>query len=114
MSATCTCTCLGCQHFHYGHAPAAGQDAHHMRLLLALDLSIAAACRSRGIKACNGQDGDDDEPCEIGTLHARTGRLAIALAAMIADHTDSAQAAAALCALSVELAKVIGGRTRVS
>lgn len=56
----------GCSTFHRRSDIAEGQDAHHTRLLLALDVSLAAACRSRGIAACNGMD--DDESCEVGTL----------------------------------------------
>ncbi len=46
MITSPTCTCLGCAHFHLDAAPAEGQDAHHTRILLALDLSLAAAFRS--------------------------------------------------------------------
>jgi hypothetical protein len=80
-TCTCTCTCLGCRHFHLGAEPVEGQDAHHNRLLLALDRSIAAAFRARGVAACDGLD--DSEPCEVGTLHSRTAQLAIALATVI-------------------------------
>ena len=79
----CHCECLGCSTFHSSSDIAEGQEAHHTRLLLALDLSIAAACRSRGIAACNGID--DSEPCEVGALHTRSAELAIALAAAIEE-----------------------------
>ncbi len=85
MSPSPTCTCRGCAHFHLDAAPTEGQDAHHTRILLALDLSLAAACRSRGVPACNGQDEDRHAAarCDVGTLHTRAGELAIALAAML-------------------------------
>ena len=114
------CSCLGCRTFHLGAAPAEGQDAHHTRLLLALDLSLAAACRSRGIPACNGQDGDDAQAtdgCDIGTLHTRAGELAVELAAAIEEPSSTRQAeraGEALESLLAELRKVIGDRRRVS
>jgi hypothetical protein len=42
-------------------ALAEGRDAHHTRLLLALDLSLTAACRSRGIPGAHWTD--DDQYC---------------------------------------------------
>ena len=78
-------------------------------------MSIAAACRSRGIAACNGVD--DDEPCEVGTLHARSADLAIAFAAVIEESSDSTlveRVASSLDALLVELANATAGKPRVS
>jgi hypothetical protein len=95
----------GCKHLCAQDPAAEGQDAHHTRLLLALDLSIAAACRSRGIPACNGQDAADPhatDGCEIGRLHTRAAELAIALAAMIEDHNQGFRAARALGDLSAD------------
>lgn len=82
-AAHCECACLGCQHFCSQFPSVDGQNAHHARLLLALDRSIAAACRARGISACNGQGRCD--PCEVGTLHTRAAELAIALAKVLDD-----------------------------
>jgi hypothetical protein len=111
----CDCACLGCTTFHRSSDIAEGQDAHHRRLLLALDVSIAAVCRSRGIAACNGID--DDEPCEVGMLHTRAAGLAIALAAVIEEPSDSAfveRVASALDGLLAELVNVTAGKPRVS
>jgi hypothetical protein len=112
---TCECLCLGCRSCPLGEAPAEGQDAHHTRLLLALDLSIAAACRSRGVAACNGID--DSEPCEVGSLHTRTAALAIALAAAIEQPSDGVlveRATSSLEALLAEFARTITGKAMVS
>jgi hypothetical protein len=111
----CGCACLGCAIFHRSSDLAEGQVAHHTRLLLALDVSIAALCRSRGIAACNGID--DDEPCEVGMLHTRAAGLAIALAAVIEEPSDSAlveRVASALDGLLAELANITAGKPRPS
>lgn len=42
----CDCACLGCSTFHRSRDLAEVPDAHHTRLLLALDVTIAAACAS--------------------------------------------------------------------
>src|SRR5262245_41391911 len=117
MSEThhCDCACLGCATFHRSGDVADGRDAHHTRFLLALDLSIAAACRSRGIAACDGLD--DNEPCEVGTLHTRSAELAIALAAAIEQPSDDAlvaRATASLEALLAEFARTTAGKPMVS
>jgi hypothetical protein len=107
----CDCICLGCASFHRSSDLAEGQDAHHTRLLLALDVSFAVACRSRGIVACSGID--DDESCEVGTLHTRAAGLAIA----IEEPSDVAlveRVASALRGLLAELVNVIAGKARVS
>jgi len=119
-TTTSTCPCRGCRTFHLGAAPSEGQDAHHTRLLLALDLSLAAACRSRAVPACNGQDGDDahaTDSCDIGTLHTRAGELAVELAAAIEEPSSTRQAeraGEALESLLAELRRVFGDRPRVS
>jgi hypothetical protein len=116
-SPTCTCTCLGCEHFHLGGTPPTeGQDAHHTRILLALDLSLAAACRSRGVPACNGQGEDPHtaDGCDVGALHTCAGELAIALAAMLEERGGLERAVAALEQLDAELGRVLGNRPHVS
>jgi len=89
---------------------------------MAFDLSLAAACRARGIPACDGQEDDDPhatDGCDIGMLHARAAELAIALAAAIEDPgsreliTPAERATDALDALLRELARVIGDRPSV-
>lgn len=55
-------------------------------MLVALDRSVAAAARGRGIPACDGLD--DDTPCDIGMLHSVTAEVAIAFAAMLEDPTN--------------------------
>jgi len=59
----------------HGNGPAEGRQAHHTRLLLALDLSLAAARRSRVVPARNGQGEDPhaSASCDVGTLHTRAG-----------------------------------------
>ncbi len=116
MTSSPTCSCLGCKHYHLDAAPTEGQDAHHTRILLALDLSLAAACRSRGVRACNGQDDDPHAAggCDAGTLHTRAGELAVALAAMLEERGGTARAVAALEQLDVELGRVLGDRRRVA
>lgn len=117
-SEYCDCECMGCSHFH--GSPEEGQDAHHARLLLALDRSLAAACRSRGIDACDGLN--DDAPCEVGTLHTRAGELAVTLAAALenprgtsaGDRAHFDRAHDALEALLLDLATAVGDRPKVS
>lgn len=78
----CDCACLGCQHFcSSSGSPAAGKDAHHTRLLLALDRSIQAACLARGIASCDGLESDG--ACEAGALHTLSAGFAIALAEVL-------------------------------
>ena len=117
-AASCECPCLGCEYFCVQDPPAEGQDAHRTRLLLALDLSIAAACRTRGIAACNGQEHDAHATgCDMGALHSRVGELAVELATAIDDPSSSKQAVRAgdaLEALLTELRRVIGDKPRVS
>jgi len=96
------CACLGCSTFHRSSDIAEGPYAHHTRLLLALDLSIAAARRSRGIAACDGID--DSAPCEVGMLHTRSAELAIALVAPIEEPSNSAHAGRATSAVDALLA----------
>ena len=94
-------------HFHAGNAQIDGHDAHHTRLLLALDLSVAAACRAQGVDACDGLAADAH--CEVGTLRTKTAELASALAAAIEDPA-SRSASDQLAALLEELRRVIGGK----
>ena len=111
----CTCTCRGCQHFHLDHAPAEGHDGHHTRLLLALDRSSAAACRSRGIPACNGIGDDSAGDCEIGSLHTRTAELVLSLARAFEEpQAIEIAAVSSLMAFLEDLARVVGGKPRVS
>ena len=116
----CGCTCRGCRHFHLAAEPAEGEHAHHARLLMAFDLSLAATCRSRAMPACNGQGSDDPHAtsgCEMGSLHSRAGELAVELAAAIEDPSSDKQAGRAgeaLAALLVELRKVIADWASVS
>lgn len=107
----CDCACLGCESFH-GVDVEEGQDAHHARLLLALDRSIAAACRSRGIAACDGID--DKAPCEIGTLHTRAGELAGALAAMLEDPAHVSRVESAVLTLAAQLRIEFVGKPKLS
>ena len=115
----CGCTCRGCRHFHLAAKPAEGEAAHHARLLMAFDLSLAATCRSRAMPACNGLGGDDPHAtgCEISSLHSRAGELAVELAAAIEDPSSDKQAGRAgdaLTALLAELRGVIGDWSKVS
>lgn len=82
---TCECSCLGCKHFCGQDAPVDGHQAHHVRMLVALDRSVAAAARGRGIPACDGLD--DDAPCDLGMMHSVAAEVAIAFAAMLEDPT---------------------------
>jgi hypothetical protein len=79
----CDCECYGCQQFHADGTAGATRDDHTRRLLLAIDVSISAACRARGIAACDGYPGATEDPCDIGTLHTRAAELAVALADVI-------------------------------
>ena len=121
MICYCDCECKGCEHSHGGALGIEeGRDAHHARLLLALDRSIAAACRSRGVDACDGLD--DARPCTIGTLHTRAGELAAAIARVLddpdgpstwsRDHFDAAHSA--LEVLLLDFHAAVTGRPRTS
>jgi hypothetical protein len=116
----CGCTCRGCRHFHLAAKPAEGEAAHHARLLMAFDLSLAATCRRRAMPACNGQGSDDPHAtsgCEMGSLHSRAGELAVELATAIEDPSSDKQAGRvgdALAALLIELRGVIGDWSKVS
>ena len=81
----CECSCLGCKYFCGQDAPVDGHPAHHARLLVALDRSVAAAALARGIPACDGLDLD--APCDIGIMHSVAAEVAIAFAAMIDEPT---------------------------
>jgi hypothetical protein len=78
--------------------------------------SLAAASRSRGVAACNGQREDPHAAagCDVGALHTRAGDLAIALAAMLEERGGVRRAVAALEQLDAELARVIRDRPRVA
>lgn len=116
----CECACRGCRTYCLDTQPADGRDAHHTRILLALDRSIAATCRARGVSACNGVA--DDEPCEVGTLHTRAAEFAVALADVLAEplgksttdraHIDHAHST--LDRLLLEVTDVLAGKPRLS
>lgn len=112
----CDCACLGCLHFHGSGSLAEGQDAHHSRILIALDRSIAAACQSRGVAACDGLN--DDAPCEVGTLHTRAAALAAALANAIenpdSEEYDDGSVQVAARELLIELGQAFAGKPRPS
>lgn len=110
---------MGCDLFCYqGGSAAEGATAHHARLLMALDRSLAALCKSRGIVACDGLDEYNQHggECEVGELHTRTSDFAHRLAAALEEPSDrsATMALGALASLLSDVTMLIAGRPRVS
>lgn len=118
MTNRCDCGCFGCSLFHHDGDIGEGREAHQSRLLLALDRSIQALCRSRGIAACNGLDEDDQHEgaCEVGDLHTRAGLLAFAMGIAFEDPTEATATKVldAMASLLIGIDKLTSGKPRVS